>query len=194
VTLSKGTTGMKKKAPGSQVEKEKKGNGSTGVNVLLAVATANLACSGAQVRREPAPQACPAGAVETMTRQLGLRLGERHGAGMPGEKQGSSEPVPVKEGPVSLELAGAWAVGTDAMGRGGRVVLPDGTRLSGQLCIGEKRVYARLTQAVTPSGDAFTVCMELYDQIGHRGLEIEPDGGAVKVHPRVDVKAVDRFE
>jgi serine/threonine-protein kinase len=195
VTLSSGTTRMKKKAPGSQAEKEKKDNGSTGNNVLLAVAAAaNLACPGAQVRKEPAPQVCPAGAVETMTHQLGLRLGERHGVGMPGEKQGSSEPVPVKEGPVSLELAGAWKAGADAMGRGGRVVLPNGTRLAGQLCIGEKRVYGRITQAVTPTGDTFIVCMELYDQIGHRGLEIEPDGGAIKVHPRVEVKTVERFE
>jgi eukaryotic-like serine/threonine-protein kinase len=196
VTLSSGTTRMKKKAPGSQAEREKKGNGSTGANVLLAVAAAaNMACPGAQVRKEPAPQACPAGAVEAMTRQLGLRLGERHSAGMPGEKQGSSEPVPVKEGPVSLELAGAWKAGADAMGRGGRVVLPDGTRLSGQLCIGEKRVYARITQAVTPNGDTFTVCMELVEQFGgKRGVEIEPDGGAIKVHPRVEVKTVERFE
>ena len=78
--------------------------------------------------------------------------------------------------------------------RGGRVVLPDGTRLSGQLGIGEKRVYGRITQAVTPTGDTFTVCMELYDQIGDRGLEIEPDGGVIKVFPRVDVKTVERFE
>ena len=53
--------------------------------------------------------------------------------------------------------------------RGGREVLPDGTRLSGQLCIGEKRVYGRITQAVTPTGDTFTVCMELYEMGGERG-------------------------
>ena len=194
VTLSSGTTRMKKKAPGSQAEK--KGNNSTGANVLLAVAAAvNMACSGAQVRKEPAAQACPAGAVETMTRQLGIPLGDRHGADMPGApKYLSPERVPVKDGPVSLELAGAWKAGADAMGRGGRVVLPDGTRLFGQLCIGEKRVYGRVTQAITPAGDTFTVCMELYDQIGHRGLEIEPDGGAIKVYPRVEVKTVERFE
>ncbi|WPB82713.1 serine/threonine-protein kinase [Archangium violaceum] len=196
VTLSSGTTHMKKKAPGSQAERAKKGNGSTGANVLLAVAAAaNMACPGAQIRKEPAPQACPAGAVETMTRQLGLRLGERHGAGMPGEKQGSSEPVPVKAGPISVELAGDWDVGTDAMGRGGRTALPNGTHLTGQLCIGEKRVYGRITQAVTPTGDTFTVCMELIGQFDdERGLEIKSDGGAIKVHPRVEVKTVDRFE
>ena len=196
MTLSSGTTRMKKKTPGSQAQKEKKGNGSTGANVLLAVAAAaNVACPGAQVRKEPPPQACPAGAVETMTRQLGIPLGKRHGADLPGWKMGSNEPVPVKEGPISLELSGAWEVGLDTRGRGGRVVLPDGTRLSGQLCIGEKLVYGRITQAVTPAGDTFTVCMELVDPYsGDRGLEIEPDGGAIKVRPRVAVKTVERFE
>ncbi|MBM7115397.1 protein kinase [Archangium primigenium] len=195
VTLSSGTTRMKKKAPGSQAEREKKGTGSTGANVLLAVAAvANMACPGAQVRKEPAPQACPAGAVETMTRQLGLRLGRRHGANMPGLKRFSNERIPAKDGAVSLELAGAWEEGVDGLSWGGRVVLPNGTRLTGQLCIGEKRVYGRITQAVTPTGDTFTVCMELYDQTGDRGLEIELDGGAIKVFPRVEVKTVERFE
>ena len=81
------------------------------------------------------------------------------------------------------------------MGRGGQVVLPDGTRLSGQLCIGEKRVYGRITQAVTPAGDTFTVCMELVDPYsGDRGLEVEPNRGAIKVRPRAAVKTVERFE
>jgi serine/threonine-protein kinase len=185
---------MKKKAPGSQAEK--KGNSSTGANVLLAVAAAaNMACPGAQVRKEPAPQECPAGAVETMTRQLGIPVGDRSAVELPGRKEGSNKPVPVKEGAFSLELAGNWRVGKDAMYAGGRQVLPDGTRLSGQLCIGEKRVYGRITQVVTPTGDTYTVCMELYDKVGDRGLEIEPDGGgAVTVHPVADVQAVDRFE
>ncbi len=183
---------MKKKAPGARAEKEKKG---TGANVLVAVAAAtNLACPGAQVRKEPAPQACPAGAVENMTRKLGLPIGDKSHAIMPGWKDGSSEPVPVREGPITLVLQGHWMVGEDFVGRGGRVVLPTGTRLSGQLCIGERRVYGRITQAVTPTGDTFTVCMELNTQYGERGLEIEPDGGAVKVHPRVQVRAVDSFQ
>jgi serine/threonine-protein kinase len=184
---------MKKKAPGSQAEK--KGNGSTGANMLLAVAaTANMACPGAQVRKVPAPQACPAGAVETMTGQLGLEIGDTGIVGMPGAKIRSNERLSVKEGPVSLELKGGWAVGGDALGRGGQVVLPDGTRFSGQLCIGEKRVYGLITQAVTPTGDTFTVCMELRQPGVKRGLEIEPDGGAIRVYPFVDVRTVDRFK
>jgi len=187
VTLSSGTTRMKKKAPGSQAEREKKGNGSTGANVLLAVAAAaNMACPGAQVRKEPAPQACPAGAVETMTRQLGIPIGNRGGSAVfPGWEKG--KPVPVKEGPFSIEVQGDWDVD-------GRTALPNGTRLSGQLCIGEKLVYGHITQAVTPTGDTFTVCMELKQPGVERGLEIEPDGGAIRVHPFVDVTTVDRFQ
>jgi eukaryotic-like serine/threonine-protein kinase len=177
---------MKKKAPGSQAEKEKKGNGSTGANVLLVVAAAaNMACPGVQVRKEPVPQPCPAGAVETMTRQLGLPVGHRGGsAAFSGwEKR---MPVPVKEGPFSIELHGDWEVD-------GRTALPNGTRLSGQLCYGEKRVYGRVTQAVTPTGDTFTVCMELYEGRG-RGIEIEPNGGVISVHPFVEVETVERFQ
>ncbi|HYO68859.1 MAG TPA: serine/threonine-protein kinase [Archangium sp.] len=187
VTLSSGTTRMKKKAPGSQAQREKKGNGSAGANVLLAVAAAaNMACPGAQVRKEPAPQACPAGAVETMTRQLGIPIRNRDGSAVfPGwEKR---KPVPVKEGAFSIELQGDWDVD-------GRTALPNGTRLSGQLCIGEKLVYGHITQAVTPTGDSFTVCMELREAGVERGLEIRPDGGAVRVIPFVDVRAVDRFQ
>jgi serine/threonine-protein kinase len=196
VTLGKGTTGMKKKAPRAQAKREKKENGSTGANVLLAVtAAANMACPGAQVRKEPAPQECPAGAVETMTGRLGIPVGHRGGrTTMPGWKIDSPGPVPVQEGPISLELQGDWDVGSDAMNRGGRTALPNGTRLSGQLCFGDKLVYGRITQAVTPTGDTFTVCMELWDNRVHRGLEIESDGGAVKVLTRVQVKAVDHFE
>ena len=178
---------MKKKAPGSQAEREKKGNGSTGANVLLAVAAAaNMACPGAQVRKEPAPQACPAGAVETMTRQLGIPLRDMGGSAVfPGWEKG--KPVPVKEGAFSIEVQGDWDVD-------GRTALPNGTRLSGQLCIGEKLVYGHITQAVTPTGDTFTVCMELKQPGVERGLEIEPDGGAIRVHPFVDVRTVDRFQ
>jgi serine/threonine-protein kinase len=178
---------MKKKAPGSQAEREKKGNGSTGANVLLAVAAAaNMACPGAQVRKEPAPQACPAGAVETMTRQLGIPVGNRDGGAVfPGwEKR---KPVPVKEGAFSIELQGHWEVD-------GRTALPNGSRLSGQLCIGEKLVYGHITQAVTPTGDTFTVCMELREAGIERGLEIRPDGEAIRVNPFVDVTTVNRFQ
>ncbi|PTL84587.1 hypothetical protein [Vitiosangium sp. GDMCC 1.1324] len=100
----------------------------------------------------------------------------------------------MKEGPFSVELPVDWAVDTDAFGRGGRTVLPHGTRLSGQLCFGDKRVYGRIIQAVTPNGDTFTVCMELFEHQLERGLDIRSDGGEVRVTPSPDVMTVDRFE
>jgi serine/threonine-protein kinase len=70
--------------------------------LLAAAAVANMACAGAQVRKEPPPQACPAGAVETMTRQLGLPLGGRGATvHLPGMTLYNHKPVPVKDGPVS---------------------------------------------------------------------------------------------
>jgi serine/threonine-protein kinase len=93
----------------------------------------------------------------------------------------------VKEGPFSIELQADWDVD-------GRTALPRGTRLSGQLCIGEKRIYGLITQAVTPTGDTFTVCMELREAGIERGLEIRPDGEAIRVNPFLEVTTVDRFQ
>jgi serine/threonine-protein kinase len=185
VTLSKGTTGMKKKAPGSQAEKQKRGTCSNGNNVLLAVAAAaNMACPGAQVRKEPAPQECPAGAIETMRSKLDLDVGDKQGnAEIPRYIEDNNQPIPVREGPITMELVGPWGK------------LPDETVLSGQLFIGEKRVHGRITQAVTPAGDTFTVCMELQDVLGGPGLVIESDSEqTIKVRRRVELRTVDRFK
>ncbi|EPX62486.1 protein kinase [Cystobacter fuscus DSM 2262] len=184
VALSKGTTGMRKKAPGSQADKKKKGCGPTGNNVLLAVAAAaNMACPGAQVRKEPASQECPAGAIETMRSKLDLDVGDHQGtAAIPRWISGNNKPIPVREGPITMTLGGGWGK------------LPSETVFSGQLFIGEKRVYGRITQAVTPSGDTFTVCMELWD-FGESGLEIESDSEqTIKVRPRVELRTVSHFK
>jgi eukaryotic-like serine/threonine-protein kinase len=207
VTLRTGTPRMKKKAA-AQPETDTRSRDCAGANTLLAVAAAaNLACPGVQVRKEPAPQACPAGAVETMTRQLGIPLGQKALVEMPGKPKRNSnegvpvyERVPVKEGPVSLELDGDWD--TPPYDRRehrntGPTALPDLTRLIGRLYIGEKRVYGRITQAVTPSGDTFTVCMELIDQsdlIEGPGVTIEPGSGSIKVWLHAYVVTVDHFE
>ncbi|MFY0579229.1 hypothetical protein ACN28S_37575 [Cystobacter fuscus] len=176
---------MKKKAPGSQADKEKKGSGSNGSNVLLAVAAAaNMACPGAQVRKEPAPQECPAGAIETMRNKLDLDVGDTDGdAAIPRYNMDNNKPIAVREGPVTLELVGGWGK------------LPDETVLSGQLFIGEKRVHGRITQAVTPAGDTFTVCMELFSFGGEPGPVIESDSEqTIKVRPRVRLRTVGHFK
>ena len=213
VTLNSGTTRMKKKAPGSQTERGKS-IGCTGATMLLAVtAAANVACPGAPVRQDstpqarhaPPPQDCPPGAVETMTRQLGLDLGDKkrgitgdeNMADILGHKPDSNEPFPVKEGPVSVEVAADWLrppydprVGQNV----GPTALPYGTRLIGQLYMGEKLVYGRITQAVTPTGDTFPVCMELFERGVDHGVTIEPDNGVIKVRPHQYVRLVDHFE
>jgi serine/threonine-protein kinase len=78
---------------------------------------------------------------------------------------------------------------------GTRWKLPTGTILSGQLHVGEGRVYVRFTEAQTPTGDTFKVCLEAREG-GKRGIPAEPDGGpeTAKVFAAIGVKAVRRFE
>ncbi|HSP81084.1 MAG TPA: hypothetical protein VLQ93_21355 [Myxococcaceae bacterium] len=116
-----------------------------------------------------------------MTETLGLQIGKDHGAGLPGWEQGV--PVFVQPGPVSLMLAGDWEN------------LPSRSTLLGQLYLDERRAYARITEARTPSGETFPVCMELMSK-GERGAAIRNgDGkGAVKIFPILMVKTVDYFE
>jgi hypothetical protein len=175
---------MKKQTPDSQAQRQKKGTGAAGACLLLSMAAAaNVACPGAQVRKEPEPRECPAGAVETM-RQLGLPVGHQRGRGVFAGWM-KRQPVPVKEGPFSIEEQGDWDVN-------GRTALPTGTQYFGQLLIGEKRVYGRITQAITPRGDTFTVCIEMVDG-GEAGVEIDPDSKDVRVRTYVFLEAVDHF-
>ncbi|MET0402964.1 MAG: hypothetical protein ABW123_11205, partial [Cystobacter sp.] len=97
--------------------------------------------------------------------------------------------VPVREGPLTVTLAGDWDVK-------GRTVLPHGTQLSGQLYLSDKRAYGLFTQAVTPTRDTFNVCMELRDGFDKaRGVAIrERDGQTPMLHHGPDVQAVDHFE
>jgi serine/threonine-protein kinase len=187
----------KQQAPSPQGDKTQKGMLSpTPKWWLAAAAAAHTACSPAAQVRPAAPKAepCPPGAVETMTQQLGIPIGNRGGAAVFPGGGISHRIVPVKEGAFSIELQADWDVGTDAFNRGGRTALPRGTLLSGELCFGEKHVYSRITQIVTPNGDSFTVCMELTEPGVKSGLKIRSDGGEVRVTAFPDVKTVDRFQ
>jgi serine/threonine-protein kinase len=73
--------------------------------------------------------------------------------------------------------------------------LPRDTRLSGQLFLGEQRIYGRFTEAQLPNDErTFPVCMELWE--GRRGLgpsrQSTPE--EMKLHLAGDIKAVDRFK
>ena len=161
-------------------------------NVCLGLTGVALqACLSAQqvpaLRPLPPPQECPAGAVETMTRTLGLRLGEMSSVEW-GDVRG--RPVPVREDTPAL-VFGHWGDAST-----GRIALPGYTRLTGRLFVKEGRVYGRFTQAHTPGGDTYPVCMELLDagddKVGvvlSRGSE----PGNILVAPVAQVRVVDRF-
>ncbi|HZH77671.1 MAG TPA: hypothetical protein VEY88_16720 [Archangium sp.] len=134
-------------------------------------------------RPAPPPQACPAGAVEAMT-ALGLRLGETTSVEW-SDVRGRA--VPVREdSPVFV--FGDWDTPS------GQTALPGYTRLSGRLYFGEKRVYGRFTEARTPTGETYPVCMELMDD-GEVGMALEPESepGKPMVEPGPEVRVVDRF-
>jgi eukaryotic-like serine/threonine-protein kinase len=152
--------------------------------------TALQACLSAQqvppVRPAPPPQECPAGAVETMTDTLGLRLGEISPVQFSFVR---GRPIPVRED-APLYVAGDWDNSK------GQTALPGLTQLSGRLYFGEGRVYGRFTQAHTPGGDTYPVCLELLDTDNNVGLEMEPgsEPGNILVFPVAQVRVVDRFE
>jgi serine/threonine-protein kinase len=182
-----------------QAEARPKRRGAAVRNVCLGLTGAALqACLGAQqvppVRPVPLPQPCPTGAVETMTRTLGLRIGETKTVEW-GRTRGRS--VPVRED-TPIYVFGDWHAGSDLdpKGRGDRFVLPGKTRLSGRLYVGEKRVYGRFTEARTPTGETYTVCLELLDTDDDVGMEFEPgsEPGKVLVDPVAVVRVVDRFQ
>jgi serine/threonine-protein kinase len=55
--------------------------------------------------------------------------------------------------------------------------LKSGTVFSGEFFVGQERVYGRFTEARTPEGSTYRVCLELFGGDGKRGLEREPGSG-----------------
>jgi serine/threonine-protein kinase len=135
-------------------------------------------------RPAPPPQECPAGAVETMT-ALGLRLGDK---GVVEWTSVDGRAFPVRED-SPLTVFGDWDTPT------GKTALPGYTRLSGRVYIGEKRVYGRFTEARTPSGETYPVCLEVFDE-GEVGMELSASSkpGKPMVAPDTEVRVVDRFQ
>ncbi|MFY0529327.1 serine/threonine protein kinase [Archangium gephyra] len=183
---------------GPQPEAAPKSRGAAMRNACLGLTGAALqACLGAPqqvppARPAPPPQACPAEALETMTRTLGFRLGETKSADW-SDVRGRSVRV-YEDTPVLL--GGHWNAGSDSWGRGGRFALPNKTRVSGRLYVREGRVYGRFTEARTPLGVTYPVCLELVDTDDNVGLELQPGSGPGKmmVDPVVQVRVVDRFK
>jgi serine/threonine-protein kinase len=159
-------------------------------NVCLGLTGVALqACLSAQqvpaMRPAPPPQECPAGAVETMTGTLGLRIRERWTVEW---TDGQEKFISLREDSPAL-VFGHWETST------GGIALPNQTRLTGQLFVKEGRVYGRFTQAQTPGGDTYPVCMELLDTAYRVGVELEPGGGPgnMLVTTVAHARVVDRF-
>ncbi|QRK05530.1 protein kinase [Archangium violaceum] len=190
VTRPKDDALKKPQAPSPQGDTKQKGILSPMAKWCLgAAAAANTACPGAQVRPAPEAEPCPAGAVETMTETLGIDIGS---SGLVSFTHENPKPITVREGVTSARLIlGGVPEGVP----GPRWKLPTGSILSGRLLFGDGRVYARFTEARTPTGDTFKVCLEAGDE-GKRGVPAEPDGGpeTAKVFATIGVKAVRRFE
>ncbi|MCY1075830.1 serine/threonine protein kinase [Archangium lansingense] len=147
------------KAPASPQQLQPKQTGSTAAKVSAVVLTCTLGsgCPAAtttpQVLPPPPPQLpppaeCPPGAAQSME-ELGLLY-----RGSTGHVyiQGSDPIITVRPGPVTLRL------GVDDWGK-----LPEGTLFSGERLFGERRVQGRFTQAHTPDGKSYVVCLEYRD-------------------------------
>jgi serine/threonine-protein kinase len=176
------------KDTGSQ-QKQPQGQGRNAVATALCTAAAGAVaagCPGAQVRDTPAPEACPAGSVETM-RRLGIRMGDDAGSNWSGWAGGHF--FTVREGAgVQLRLG-------EPLGQ-----LSPGTVVTGRLLFGKKRVYGRFTEASTPGGDTYAVCLEAWG-IGEgafvRGLPRYQDKGGpgtATVSASAHLRPVERFE
>jgi serine/threonine-protein kinase len=130
---------------------QKQGQGRNAVATALCTAAAGAVaagCTGAQVRDNPKPEACPAGSVETM-RRLGIRPGDDAGSDWSGWAGGSF--FTVREG------AGVRLILGQPLGQ-----LKPGTVVTGRLLFGKERVYGRFTEASTPGGDTYAVCLEAW--------------------------------
>ncbi|WNG30106.1 serine/threonine protein kinase [Cystobacter fuscus] len=194
VTRPKDDALKKQQAPSPKGDKKQKGPLSTVATWCVgAAAAANTACPGVQVRPPPEAEPCPAGAVETM-KTLGINIGAKvDGLFAPSGRQ--RQFVSVREGLTSVKTGGT------------RGKLPVGTSLHGRLYFGEGRVYGRFTEAQTPTGDTYKVCMQIFtgERMAKReggyykpgpGTEMEsgstPDN--VLIFWLEDLEAVDRFE
>lgn len=122
------------------------------------------ACTSAPKVRPPrlmAPAPCPEGSQKTHE-MMGLHPRNIEETRFPHfrvDEIGNLPPIPVRAGPMSLELyAGSW--------KG----VPQGTLFRGQLYVQDKRVYGRFTKMIISGEKPMPVCMMMIDPIGDIGL------------------------
>jgi len=155
--------------------------------VLLELVTGQHLSSpapSAKARPLPPPAECPQGAVETMTNTFGIHIAQMSSATTDLDMTRHVGLRPVSEGEVTFRL------GLE-LGR-----LPRRTLLKGRLFVRD-RVYGRFTEAQTPDGQVFPVCLVLVDADDwYLGLQREHQRGSdtPMVFSKFKVRAVDRFE
>ena len=147
-----------------------------------AAAAAQAACSGHQVRAEstakPVSLPCPPGAAESHARLqlLSRPIGSVSHLGV-GEQP---RWITVPEGATSVRLSNPWGA------------LPHSSRLYGVISIGPDRVYGRFTEARTPTGASFPVCLDIWrDDL--LGSVVKPGEGSepTQVFSLLDVRVVE---
>ncbi|HLM45005.1 MAG TPA: hypothetical protein VK458_14120, partial [Myxococcaceae bacterium] len=153
-----------------------------------------LACVATEAQARPTPPPppppadCPAGAVESM-KELGIPLDGGRRLSPPLEFPGAEygEYVTVRPG------AGATLLSRTPWGK-----LPSQTVFSGKLFIGETLVYGYFTEAHTPDGSTYSVCMRL-DTVGDEDTGIPREPGTGQHSARVknvhlELEAVERLK
>ncbi|HYO54381.1 MAG TPA: hypothetical protein VEU50_16460, partial [Archangium sp.] len=144
-------TPAKTPAPPQQKPQPKETSSSAStVGAVALTCTLAAGCPGPtttpQVRPTPPQEAeCPPGSAQAM-KELGLlRIGDSGRVDFPN----TPKYITVRPGPATIRLSARdWSK------------LPYGTLFSGELLFGE-RVQGRFTQAHTPDGHTYAVCLEL---------------------------------
>jgi serine/threonine-protein kinase len=134
-----------------------------------------VACAGAPVRGTPGPEDCPPGAVDTMI-ELNLEsVPVRFLAA------GGGDYVTVREGTGAVELLAS------------RGALRRGTVLTGDLILGENRLYGRFKQAQTPEGKVYPVCLQIVENGTGTRIQARSGPDSVRVYSQVQAMPVDSF-
>ncbi|MCY1082677.1 serine/threonine-protein kinase [Archangium lansingense] len=152
-------------------------SGAAGTCVML-WAVGQLACTGPAAQVRPlTPADCPPEAQKAMKE---WRLSDAEAAWFPVEGDAGNTPVRRGYG-ASLTMIEDW----------GR--MPGGSVLTGELVFGEERVYGRFTEARTPEGKWFPVCVQILDTWDRKlGVKLESRSGpdTAVVYSNVLVEAV----
>jgi serine/threonine protein kinase len=137
----------------------------------------------------PPPEECPSGAIEAMAK-VDIKVGEKNPIRWVPLMKPTGEGIqptgvrPAQAGPTHVYLTDGWGE------------LPYDTRLSGQLYLGEQRIYGRFTEAQLPGGGrTFPVCMQV-EELGRLGMEPAKKStpGKMLLYEASSVRAVKRFE